>query len=629
MDNSKPKRRITPNKFILMVYDISSTVIAVLISLLIFYEGHITPAAIDIFKQTWFVYPIVGAIIFYLIGFFDQMWAFASTTQYMMITAGALVQTVAMVLILQLMNLRFAYVIYVLYWFLLTIILLFIRVVFRWYRSQQVKKRQKAQTDEATKNVLIVGAGQAGFQIISELQNRQVIRKPIAIVDDNPLTHTYKNLGVPVLGDRYSIPHLVKDLKIDEIILALPSAPRSEIREIIEIARNTSAKVLMLPYFAGALNEDYSAKLSDIREINIEDLLGREPIKLEMDGIAAYLKGKSVLVTGGGGSIGSELARQIAKFKPGILVLFDIYENNVYELQQELKAKYGDSLNLIVQIGSVRDKSRIEQIFAQWHPNVIFHAAAHKHVPLMEDSPEDAVKNNLLGTSYVAEIAGKYHAEKMVLISTDKAVNPTNVMGSTKRLCEMVMLAANQKYPNTCYAAVRFGNVLGSSGSVIPLFEKQIKEQHRVTVTHPDIKRYFMTIPEASRLVLQAGSYANHGEIFVLDMGEPVKILDLAKELIRLSGYEPDVDIPIDYIGLRPGEKMFEELYLDKEHLDKTAHSKIFTLQQNHEVKSLKKEINTLLNLIHIRSPKLNKKVNTLLNDTVSLIGEENPYKQK
>ncbi|NLJ95316.1 MAG: polysaccharide biosynthesis protein, partial [Clostridiaceae bacterium] len=398
----------------------------------------------------------------------------------------------------------------------------------------------------------------------------------------------------------------------------------SEIREIVQIANSTPAKVQMLPYFTGTLNEDYSVQLSDIREIKIEDLLGRDPIKLEMEGIAAYLKGKSVLVTGGGGSIGSELARQIAKFQPGILILFDIYENNVYELQLELKAKYGDKLNLIVQIGSVRDKYRLEQIFATWHPNVVFHAAAHKHVPLMEDSPEDAVKNNLLGTANVAKIAGKYQAEKMVLISTDKAVNPTNVMGATKRLSEIIMLATNKEYPNTTYAAVRFGNVLGSSGSVIPLFEKQIKEQHRVTVTHPEITRFFMTIPEASRLVLQAGSYAKNDEIFVLDMGEPVKILDLAKELIRLSGYEPDVDIPIEFIGLRPGEKMYEELYLDEEKLDKTAHSKIFTLQQNHEIKSLKQEIQTLLNLIHIRSPKLNEKVEVLINNTIDLIAEAN-----
>ena len=349
-------------------------------------------------------------------------------------------------------------------------------------------------------------------------------------------------------------------------------------------------------------------------------MLGRDPVKLELDGIDAYLKNKAVLVTGGGGSIGSEIARQIAKFKPSVLILFDIYENNVYELQQELKAKYGTNLNLQVLIGSVRDKQRLEEIFAKWKPSVVFHAAAHKHVPLMEDSPEDAVKNNLFGTYNVGRTAGKYGSRRMVLISTDKAVNPTNVMGATKRLAEMVMLSLNSIYPNTIYSAVRFGNVLGSSGSVIPLFKKQIREEHQVTVTHPEIERYFMTIPEASRLVLQAASYAKDGEIFVLDMGEPVKILDLAIELISLSGYEPYVDIPIDFVGLRPGEKMYEELYLDQESLDHTAHEKIFTLSQNEDCESLKQEVAHLLDIIKIHNPKLNQKVQQLMNDTIKLI---------
>lgn len=620
MKNKHIKRRVTPKKFILFIYDMAVTILAALVALFIFYEGHISSTSVSAFKESWFLYPLVASLIFYFIGFYDQMWAFASTMQYLMVVAGSLAHTATMVLILQFLDMRLAYVVYSLYWFISSFFLLLIRVGFRWYRQQEVKKREKVKVHDHQINVLIVGAGQAGSQLISELQNRQVLRKPLVIVDDNPLTHTYKNMGVPVLGDRYAIPELVKEYQIDEIILAMPSASKRTLKEIIQIAHKTPARVRILPYFAGVLNQEYSAKMSDLREIEIEDLLGREPVKLEMEGIEAYLKGKSVLVTGGGGSIGSELARQIAKFEPSILLLFDIYENNVYELQQELLAHYGKKLNLQVQIGSIRDRARLDQLFASWKPNVVFHAAAHKHVPLMQDSPEDAVKNNFFGTYNVGDAAGRYGAEKMVLISTDKAVNPTNVMGATKRLAEMAMLALNSKYPDTAFTAVRFGNVLGSSGSVIPLFQKQIKEEHRVTVTHPDIRRYFMTIPEASRLVLQAGSYAKSGEIFVLDMGEPVKILDLAKELIRLSGYEPDVDIPIEFIGLRPGEKMFEELHLDKEGLDDTAHEKIFTLQQNKDVKSLQKEVQFLLNIIRIKSPDLANRTDALLQEITRLI---------
>ncbi|HZJ69016.1 MAG TPA: nucleoside-diphosphate sugar epimerase/dehydratase [Candidatus Eisenbacteria bacterium] len=623
MKNKHLTRYVTPRKFILIVYDISATLVAALLSLFVFYfERDIPEVVMQAFKNSWFIYLIVGGIIFYLIGFFDQMWAFASFPQYVLVTTGALVHTVTVLLILQILKLRLPYVIYFIYWFILTIILLLIRLAYRWYSHYETKRKQKTETKGKHVNVLIVGAGRAGSQIITELRNQQVLRKPIAIVDDNPLTHTYKNMGIPVLGDRYDIPKLVEELNIDEIIIAIPSASNEAIREIIDICRKTNVKVKRLPFYPDILADDITVQLSDLREIDLEDLLGREPIKLELEGIDSYLNEKAVLVTGGGGSIGAELARQIAKFKPSMLILFDIYENNVYELQQELKSKYGPSLKLQVQIGSVRDKSRLEQVFAKWRPNVVFHAAAHKHVPLMEDSPEDAVKNNFFGSYNVGEVAGKYGTNRMVLISTDKAVNPTNVMGATKRLAEMAILALNNKYPHTCYSAVRFGNVLGSSGSVIPLFKKQIDGEHRVTVTHPDIERFFMTIPEASRLVLQAGSYANDGEIFVLDMGEPVKIIDLAKELIRLSGYEPFVDIPIDFIGLRPGEKMYEELYLDEEYLDKTAHEKIFTLLQNHNINSLEEEIESLLNIIKIQTPKTINKTSVLLKEIICLIDQ-------
>lgn len=622
MENKNVVRYVTPKKIVLIIYDVSATIIAALAALLIYFQWIIPANIIETFKNSWFIYPLIGGVLFYLFGFFDQMWAFASFPQYILITSGALAQTITTVLILQLLELRLPYVIYFLYWFILTIILLLIRLTYRWYSHYRIKRRQKSVAKGKHINVLIVGAGRAGSQIIAELQNQQIIRKPIAIVDDNPLTHTYKNMGVPVLGNRNDIPRLVEKLDIDEIIIAIPSASSKTIQEIIDVSKNTKTRIRKLAFLPGILNDDSKVQLSDLREIKIEDLLGRDPVKLELDGIDSYIKEKSILVTGGGGSIGSELARQIAKFKPSTIILFDIYENNVYDLQQELKAKYGPRLKLQVQIGSVRDKARLEQLFAKWRPHVVFHAAAHKHVPLMEDSPEDAVKNNVFGSYNVANAAGKYGAQRMVLISTDKAVNPTNVMGATKRLAEMLILASNHKYPNTCYSAVRFGNVLGSSGSVIPLFEKQINEEHRVTVTHPDIERFFMTIPEASRLVLQAGSFANDGEIFVLDMGKPVKILDLAKELIRLSGYEPFVDIPIEFIGLRPGEKMYEELYLDEECLDNTAHQKIFTLEQNHNIQSLRKEIEDLLSIIDITTPKTIKKMNELLEEAISLINQ-------
>lgn len=598
----KPMRKLTPRKIVLIVYDLVSTLAAIVLAGLIFYSGELSAQSLENFKSSWFLFPIVGFIVFYFLGFYDQMWAYASVPQYLLVGAGCLLQTILMVFILQITGWRFHYVVYVIYWFLLMMALLFIRIVHRMYEFRQIKRIQDRKGVSSDKHirVLIVGAGNAGYQVINELKNRQVLRQPIAIVDDNPLTHTYKNLGVPVLGDRHDIPDIVKAYNIDEIILAMPNASKERIRQTLEICQQTKAKVRTVPFLPEVLSG--KVQLSDIKEVEIEDLLGREPVELNVDEIANYIRGKAVLVTGGGGSIGSELARQIATFRPAVLILFDMYENNVYDLQQELKAQYGSRLNLKVQIGSVRDRERLRQIFETWHPSVVFHAAAHKHVPLMEDSPCDAVKNNIFGTWNVADEAGINGADRFVLISTDKAVNPTNVMGSTKRFAEMGILAAASSHPKTRYAAVRFGNVLGSSGSVIPLFRRQIREEHRVTVTHPDIVRYFMTIPEAARLVLQAAAFAQGGEIFVLDMGEPVKIVDLARDLIRLSGFEPDTEIPIEFIGLRPGEKMYEELFLDQETLDATTHKKIFTLHQVHTRDALVAEAKRLHKIIGCES---------------------------
>lgn len=427
--------------------------------------------------------------------------------------------------------------------------------------------------NKSKKRTLLVGGGSAASILIQETQ--RITKGPrviICIVDDNINKKGKYLRNIPIVGTREDIPTVVKRYKIDEIIIAIPSATSKMIKELLEICHETDAKVKILPAIAAGFTES----LSDlVREVRYEDLLGRDPIKVNQAGIGAFLEGKTVLVTGGGGSIGSELCRQIVKYNPVRLVIFDIYENNAYEIQMELERHYPE-LQIITLIGSVRDYDRLEKMFKDYKPQIIYHAAAHKHVPLMEDSPNEAIKNNCLGTLNVAKLADLYKAENFTLISTDKAVRPTNVMGATKRICEMIIQSYAKKSENTRYAAVRFGNVLGSNGSVIPLFLKQIEEGGPVTVTHKEITRFFMTIPEAVSLVLQASLFAKGGEIFVLDMGKPVKIYELAENLIRMKGYKPNEDILIEISGLRPGEKLYEELLMDEEGLTKTANEKIF-----------------------------------------------------
>lgn len=423
------------------------------------------------------------------------------------------------------------------------------------------------------KRVLIVGAGDAGAMLTKEINNHTKLNsKVVAFADDDEKKRKLRIGGVPVVCRSTEIPKAVKKYRIDEIVIALPSAARSEKRRIFSVCKKTGANLKTLPGIYEIIGG--KVKVSHMREVRIEDLLGREEVKLDMEEIRKFLKYKKIMVTGAGGSIGSELCRQIILFQPAELILLEIYENSVYDLQHELKTKYPD-LELKVVIASVRDRDRIEEVMEECRPNVIFHAAAHKHVPLMENNPKEAVKNNVFGTLNMAEMADKYNVEKFVLISTDKAVNPTNIMGATKRLCEMVVQSID-RVSDTEFAAVRFGNVLGSNGSVIPLFKKQIAMGGPVTITHVDIIRYFMSIPEASQLVLQAGAMAEGGEIFILDMGEPVRIMDLAMDLIRLSGFEPEVDIPIEVTGLRPGEKLYEELLLAEEGIKNTVHEKIF-----------------------------------------------------
>ena len=458
------------------------------------------------------------------------------------------------------------------------------------------------------KRVLVVGAGGAGALVANEYKkNPQYKKKVVAFVDDSWAKKGIYVSGIKVLGNRYDIPTVVEEQRIDEIIIAISELNEVELKKILDECKKTTAQVKIMPGVSEVIDGKFSVK--KIRDVDVEDLLGREPIKLDFSGISSYIENKVIMVTGGGGSIGSELCRQIARFNPKELIIFDIYENNAYDLQNELLRKY-KNLNLKTLIGSVRDRKRLNNIFKEYRPQVVFHAAAHKHVPLMEDSPGEAIKNNVLGTLNTAELASEYGVERFVLISTDKAVNPTNVMGATKRMCEMVIQSID-KESDTEFVAVRFGNVLGSNGSVVPLFKKQIAEGGPVTLTHKDITRYFMTIPEASQLVLQAGAYAKGGEIFVLDMGEPVKIYDLAENLIRLSGYIPNEEIEIKVTGLRPGEKLYEELLMDEEGLSETPHKKIFIGRPGEfKLEKVKNNINTLLDVVKLgNKEKLKKKL--------------------
>ena len=446
-----------------------------------------------------------------------------------------------------------------------------LRIAIRFFMSLLIQERDSG--DGKRYNVLIIGAGYAGRDIIKSIkQTMNEKYNIVGIIDDDKSKLNCSINGIDVIGNRRQIVNICKKKEIDEIFFAISKIDKKKKKEILEICQETGKKIRILPTTEDIIRN--KNMYQNLREVDIEDILGRDPVKLDNKKIGTLIEGKTILITGAGGSIGSELCRQIIKYNPSRMVLFDIYENNLYDIELELKSIY-KHIEIDAIVGSVRDLKKLESVFETYNPYLVFHAAAHKHVPLMENSPLEAIKNNVFGTYNVANCADKYKARKMILISTDKAVNPTNIMGATKRLCEMIIQVKN-KTSKTEYAAVRFGNVLGSNGSVVPLFKKQISEGGPVTVTHKDIIRYFMTIPEAAQLVLQAMSYAKGGEIFVLDMGEPVKIYDLAVSLIKLSGYEPDIDIPIVFTGLRPGEKLYEELLMKEEGLQKTENKKIF-----------------------------------------------------
>ena len=519
------------------------------------------------------VFAILCLAVFVLFKFYRTIWEFAGTSELLQIVAGVTLacglSTGVSWAILQ--QARFPISVYVAGWLLALVLIGATRMSYGMIR--RVRRRNLQRDGERVKRVMVIGAGEMGSMVIKEMKSApESVQITVCAIDDDRSKKGTRINGVKVVGNRDSIPRMAARYDVDQILLAIPSARNSDKRAIIDICARTGCQLKTVPALYEILEGNEHVV---IRDVDIVDLLGRDEVTLNTEEISSYLHEKTVLVTGGGGSIGSELCRQIAIFRPRKLVVFDIYENNAYDLQQELGRKY-PWLNFEVLIGSVRDRARLSHVFEVYRPDVVFHAAAHKHVPLMELSPGEAVKNNVFGTWNVATCADQYGVRRMVLISTDKAVNPTNIMGATKRVCELI-IQYYSRHSKTEYAAVRFGNVLGSSGSVIPLFKKQIEEGGPVTVTHPDIIRYFMTIPEAAQLVIQAGGMAKGGEIFILDMGKPVKILDLAEKLIRLSGYEPYKDIDITFTGLRPGEKLYEELLLDCEGgCEKTAHELIY-----------------------------------------------------
>ncbi len=522
---------------------------------------------------------IFSVAVYFLFSLYTTIWSFAGIYDFIRVAAAV---TIANILSFVVDSLLFGHIItsdigrlplsvYIMSWFINMLLVAFARlfiVLKSRYSTEKIKNASRA------KRLMIVGAGQMGTIMINELEHNDFkYGKPVVAVDDDVKKLRGRIKGIPIMGRTADIVEVAKKYNIDEIIICIPSATIEKQRKVIEIAMKTGCELKISPSVHEMAQKSF--KVSALKNVEVTDLLSRPEVKLDRE-VCQYLIGQTVLITGGGGSIGSELCRQVALYEPKTIVIFDVYENNAYDLMNELKARYPE-LDVHVRIGSVREIDSLEVVFEEFHPSVVFHAAAHKHVPLMEDTPCQAVKNNVFGTYNTALCADKYGVKKFVLLSTDKAVNPTNVMGATKRITELIIQYMSTK-SKTCFAAVRFGNVLGSNGSVIPLFKRQIKNGGPVTVTHPDITRYFMTIPEAAQLVVQAGGVANGGEIFVLDMGEPVKIYDLAKNLIRLSGYEPDVDIKIEFTGLRPGEKMYEELSMSEENEGriKTKNNKIF-----------------------------------------------------
>jgi len=538
-----------------------------------FKYSEIPTEYLDTFVRTIGIWILISWAVFTVTRLYNTILSFVGQGDLFRIVIAYVVLAGIGLALIPLLKLRMPRSYFVLGWifsFFSTIVIRFGKRIILVLKSLFSKHNTVKETVD---QIMIIGAGFAGRMILREyLESNKTTGRVVCFIDDNKQKEGCRLEGVPVVGSREKILDAVQAYGVTKIIFAIPSCDGKDRKEILDICCATGCEVDIVPGIYQLINGHVSA--SKLRKVEIQDLLGRDPVVVNLDEIYRYISGKVVMVTGGGGSIGSELCRQIALSSPKLLIIFDIYENNAYEIQMELQRKY-PHLNLEVLIGSVRNTSRINRVLEQYHPDIIFHAAAHKHVPLMEESPNEAIKNNVFGTYKMAKAAAAHGVKKFVLISTDKAVNPTNIMGASKRLCEMVVQMMNRESPETEFVAVRFGNVLGSNGSVIPLFEKQIAEGGPVTVTHPEITRFFMTIPEAVSLVLQAGYYAKGGEIYVLDMGQPVRIADMARNMIRLSGFEPDYDIQIKFTGLRPGEKLYEELLMDEEGLKETENKLI------------------------------------------------------
>ena len=565
---------MVPKITVIVFMDVLATIVSYFLGLWFRYDfvfGDIRPEHLQGYLSAIIPWCIITVIVLACFRLYSSIWAFVSTPEvFRIIGAYAVLGIIGVVvfhfdgMIMPRSSMAVGFVFSM-------ICSVGIRFSYRLLLAAQ-RKISHVTHANGVRNVMLIGAGDAGRALALEFTNSSFVRDHLACVIDDNAHKLHKHLcGAPIVGNRHDIPEAVKQYKIQKIILAIPGASAAARKEILDICTTTGCEVQILPGIYQMVNGEVS--VSKLRKVDPQDLLGRDPIKVNLDEIVGYVCGKTVMVTGGGGSIGSELCRQIARAKPRQLIIFEIYENNAYDIQMELQRVFPE-LDLVVLIGSVRNTNRVDTVIGKYRPDLIFHAAAHKHVPLMEDSPNEAIKNNVFGTYKLSKAAAKHGVKRFVLISTDKAVNPTNIMGASKRMCEMVVQMMNRE-SDTEFVAVRFGNVLGSNGSVIPLFKKQIEAGGPVTVTHPDIIRYFMTIPEAVSLVLQAGFYAKGGEIFILDMGEPVKIDTMARNMIRLSGYEPDVDIKVEYTGLRPGEKLYEELLMKEEGLQETANKMI------------------------------------------------------
>ena len=584
--------------FLLLIIDAFMVNVAYLLAINIAFHDKFTEIA-TIYSKDIVVVTLVYLICFFFFKMYSSLWHLTGTDEFLLGVGGTILAGLITTFYTRFIGERISGKIFpinasVIGIMLTCILVLGYRILYRVYRRSLLYAPYKYAKDQ--ERVMIVGAGSAGTMIINEMLSRRNLKlNPIVLVDDDDYKQGKRISGVKVEGKIKDIVSLSNEKEIDTILIAIPSISNESKRKRIEVCKKTNCKIKIIPGIYEIISG--KATVSKIKDVELEDLLGRDQIVLDDKGITDYINNKVVLVTGAGGSIGSELCRQIAKYGPKKLVMLDIYENSIYDIQNELRADF-KNLNIQVLIGSVREKDRLEEIFNMNKIEVVFHAAAHKHVPLMEESPKEAIKNNVFGTLNLVQVAEAHKVKRFVLISTDKAVNPTNIMGATKRLCEMIIQAYNS-VSETEFVAVRFGNVLGSNGSVIPLFKKQIASGGPITVTHKNITRYFMLIPEAAQLVLQAGAFAKGGEIFVLDMGEPVKIYDLAEELIKLSGFEPHEDIKIKVTGLRPGEKLYEELLMSEEGLTNTSHSKIYigkpTFESIDKLNSKLEELNNIL----------------------------------